>query len=226
MRIVRLHLSDVTTPSSHPQPNTLIPIYAYIVQSASGVLLFDTGVGPPHHVIDALYSPRRSSLPDLLAQAGVAILDVEVVVNCHLHFDHCGCNQLFPHARIVVQRVELEAARSTPYTVPEWVDFAGARFEIIGGEYSVWDNARVIPTPGHTRGHQSLALEAPEGLIILAGQAAESAAGFEEGTGGWSSDLTELGAASIVRLKALSPTRVLFAHDDQEWGPGSDGVEK
>lgn len=220
LRIVRLHLSDVTTPASHPLPNTLIPIYAYIVHSPSGVLLFDSGVGPPHDVIDALYRPRRSPLLDLLARAGVAIRDVDVVVNSHLHFDHCGGNQLFPHARIIVQRVELEVARTSMYTVREWVDFEGARLDIIDGEHSIWDDARVVPTPGHTRGHQSLVLETPEGRVILAGQAAETAAGFEEGTGGWSLELAELGAASVAKLKAFSPSRVLFAHDEIEWGPG------
>lgn len=221
MKIVRLHVSDVTTPPSHPLPNTLIPIYAYVVESPGGVLLFDSGVGPPHDVIDALYSPRRSYLPDLLGQADVAVSDVDVVVNCHLHFDHCGGNHLFPHAQIVVQRLELEAARAPMYTVPEWVEFDGARLKIIDGDHAIWNGVRVVPTPGHTRGHQSLLLETSQGAVVLAGQAAESAATFEEGAGGWSPDLAELGAASVAQLKALAPRRVLFAHDDREWSAAS-----
>jgi N-acyl homoserine lactone hydrolase len=53
---------------------------------------------------------------------------VAVVVNTHLHFDHCGGNRLFPGLPIHVQRRELAAARTEDdYTVREWVDFPGAR---------------------------------------------------------------------------------------------------
>lgn len=216
-----MHVSDVTTPASHPIPNTLISNYAYVVDSPSGVLLFDTGFGPPHDYIDAAFRPGRLDLPSLLRNAGVQPGDIEVIVNCHLHFDHCGGNQSFPQARIVVQRAELEAARGPMYTVREWVDFEGARFEVVEGEHSIWEDVRVVPTPGHTRGHQSLVLDTAEGRVILAGQAAESAAGFQKGIDSWDVDLKELGAASVATLKGLKPRRVLFAHDDAEWGPGA-----
>ncbi len=221
MEIVRLHVSDVTTPPSHPMPNTQIPSYAYVVKSQSGVLLFDSGLGPPHPVIDAAYRPRRSSLAGLLVTTGLAPDDIDIIVNCHLHFDHCGGNRLFPQALIVVQRTELNEARTPGYTVREWFDYEGAQLEVVDGEHAIWPNARVVATPGHTLGHQSLVLDAPEGRVILAGQVAESPAGFEEGTGGWEPERTALGATSIAMLKGLSPMRVLFAHDEGEWGPGA-----
>lgn len=198
-------------------PSALIPVYAYAVRNSSGVLLFDTGVGPPHDAIDSLYRPRRASLPDLLAKDGMAIADVAVVVNCHLHFDHCGGNPLFPHARVVVQRTELEEARRPMYTIREWVDFDGAQFDIVDGEHPLSDEMRVVPTPGHTRGHQSLLVETSEGLVILAGQAADSASDFEAGTSSWGADLATAGAESVLYLKAFSPHRVLFAHDAEAW---------
>ena len=54
VNIVRLHVSDVVTPDSHPLPNTVISNYVYLVSTASGVLLFDTGLGPPHDELDAI----------------------------------------------------------------------------------------------------------------------------------------------------------------------------
>jgi glyoxylase-like metal-dependent hydrolase (beta-lactamase superfamily II) len=146
--------------------------------------------------------------------------DIQVVVNCHLHFDHCGGNYLFPQARIFVQSAELEDARKPGYTVAEWVDFEGAQYEVVEGEHSIWKDTHVLPTPGHTRGHQSLVLETSDGPVILAGQAAESASGFEQGTGGWQEGLEEAGAASLAKITEWAPDRVLFAHDDAEWGPG------
>jgi hypothetical protein len=50
-------------------PNTLIPIYAYVVCASSGVLLFDTGLGPSHPFIDEAYHPRRWLLAELLSRA-------------------------------------------------------------------------------------------------------------------------------------------------------------
>ena len=224
MKIARLHVSDVLTPDSHPRPNTLISNYAYLVNAADGVLLFDTGLGPPHEAIDPVYRPRRNDLSALLLREGVSLSDIDVIVNCHLHFDHCGGNFLFPHARFVVQRTELEEARKPGFTVREWFDFDGVQLEVVDGNHSIWPGVQVVATPGHTSGHQSLVLNTNEGLVILAGQAAESAAGFEEGTGGWDPESQEVGAASIASLKAMAPTRVLFAHDEGEWGPGGPAL--
>ncbi|MDQ7829888.1 MAG: MBL fold metallo-hydrolase [Armatimonadota bacterium] len=220
MRIARLHVLDILTPSWHPRPNTLVSNYAYLVISSAGVLLFDTGLGPPHSWIDDHCRPKRYDLVALLREKGVLVSDVDVVVNCHLHFDHCGGNHLFKGARFVVQRTELEEARTPNYTVREWFDFTGARFEIADGEHEIWAGATVFPTPGHTMGHQSLILDSPKGIVVLAGQAAESPEGFEEGTGSWEPDRQDIGAASIARLKAMSPTRVMFAHDASEWRRG------
>lgn len=183
------------------------------------MIVFDTGLGPPHEVIDELYKPARRDLEGLLADAGAGIDDVEFVVNCHLHFDHCGGNQLFSQARIVAQRAELEASRAPMYTVREWVDFPGADIVQIDGRHELCEGVRIVPTPGHTAGHQSLVLDTPDGPMVLAGQAAESAAGFEEEVGGWAPGLEAEGVRSIKALKALRPARVLFAHDDSEWLP-------
>lgn len=193
-----MHLGDVRNPSSHPShPNLLISLYAYVVRVGNNTLLFDTGLGPRHEIIDGYYECRRTALPKL---------EPDVVVNCHLHFDHCGGNQFVPNAKIVVQRVELESAREPGYTAPEWVDFPGVQFQVIDGEFTVWEGVRVVPTPGHTDGHQSLVLATPEGNVVLAGQVAMSPADFD------SSD-----DPSVALLKSFSPKRVLFAHDATDW---------
>ncbi len=202
VEISRLHLGDVRNPPTSPvAPNLLIPLYAYVVQHRSGTLLFDTGLGPRHERIDGYYECRRIALPEL---------EPDVVVNCHLHFDHCGGNQFVPNATILVQRVELEAARRPGYTAAEWVDFPGAQLHVIDGEHTVWDGVSIVPTPGHTDGHQSLVLTTPDGVVVLAGQVAFAAADFET-----SDD------PSVALLKSFSPKSVLFAHDENEWTPSS-----
>lgn len=197
MRITRLLAATVTAPSFHPRPDATIPIYVYLLPMPHGMLLFDTGLGPSHELIDALYTPQCRDLHALVEADGVAVEDVRTIVNCHLHFDHCGGNQFFPRAQILVQCAELEASREPMYTVPEWVAFDGADLVVVEGEHVVCDGVRLVPTPGHTVGHQSLVVDTADGVVVLAGQASESAADFEdEDVGGWDPELVAEGLAT------------------------------
>jgi N-acyl homoserine lactone hydrolase len=74
-----------------------------------------------------------------------------------------------------VQSVELATARQGGYTFGELLDFPGATYEEIGGEAEVWPGIWIIPTPGHTDGHQSLVIKQNDGTVILAGQARDFA---------------------------------------------------
>jgi len=123
--IRRLDLGYFIRPASEtggPEPR-VEPVLAYLVVRDDGVILFDTGCGDAGPEAEAHYRPRRRSLPDALAACGLTPRDVSLIVNCHLHFDHSGGNPLFPRIPIVVQKTELELARSAGYTVPELVDF-------------------------------------------------------------------------------------------------------
>src|SRR5690349_11221886 len=99
------------------------PVLAYLVRHDNGLILFDTGIGDAGPGTEAHYRPRRRPLREALAAAGVGPEDIDLVVNCHLHFDHCGGNPLFGGTPIVVQDVELATARRGDYTVGELVDF-------------------------------------------------------------------------------------------------------
>ena len=86
------------------------PVYGYLVRRPEGLLLFDTGMGANPDV-DAHYRPTRRPLEQALEQVGVTKDDVTMVVNCHLHFDHCGGNPLFTGVPIIVKSQELATAR-------------------------------------------------------------------------------------------------------------------
>ena len=106
-----------------------------------------------------------------------------VVVNTHLHFDHCGGNRLFPGVPIHVQRRELEDARTQDdYTIREWVDFPGANYVEHDGEAEILPGVRLVPAPGDTRGHQIVVVETDEGTVVLGGDVGYSFA--EIGRGG------------------------------------------
>lgn len=205
------------------------PVLGYLVRRPEGLLLFDTGIGAVDPETEAHYRPRRRPLPEALHAAGVTAGDVSLVVNCHLHFDHCGGNPMLAGTPVLVQAAELAAARRGGHTVDALVDFAGARYLETDGETEVWPGVWVLPTPGHTDGHQSLVVRGDDGTVLLAGQSHDSAAEF---TGeALARRAARDGVAAplpgfrpwLDRLAAFDPRRVLFAHDNAVWEPAEDG---
>jgi N-acyl homoserine lactone hydrolase len=200
-------------------------VYGYLVATAAGLLLLDTGLGDAGAESDAWYRPRRVPVEEALRTVGVAVEDVRLVVNCHLHFDHIGGNPRFPGVPILSQRSELETARGGDYTVEPLVDFAGVTHEVLDGEAEIAAGVHVVPTPGHVDGHQSLVVECDDGSVVLAGQAHDTGSQ-------WSADVLAAKARALgheeplptpspwmQRVLAFDPRRVVFAHDAVVWVP-------
>lgn len=200
-------------------------VLGYVARTPDGVLLLDTGLGEADEETEKWYRPRRVRIEDALAAVGLTVQDVDLVVNCHLHFDHIGGNPAFAGRPIFCQRRELETARTTQYTVPGLVEFAGARYELLDGEARIGSGVHIIPTPGHVDGHQSIVLECDDGSIVLAGQAHDVASD-------WSADVMAARALQLGhepplpspspwmdRILEFDPKRVVFAHDHAVWTP-------
>ena len=224
--IRRLDLGYIIRPASeaggdHPRVESIL---AYLVRHEDGLLLFDTGIGS-HPDVDEHYRPHRRDLRAALADAGADLDDVSLVVNCHLHFDHCGGNPLLPGRPILAQRSELVTARTTEYTLPELVDFRGAKYEELDGETEVWPGVWILPTPGHVDGHQSLVVRQRDGTVVLAGQAHDFASEFAHdhmALHAWRAGEAQPLPPHSVWLKRMlefDPRRVLFAHDSAVWEP-------
>jgi N-acyl homoserine lactone hydrolase len=170
------------------------PGFLHVVEHSQGRVLVDTGLIDSTPELDAEWSPRFD--PDAIPR------DVACVINTHLHFDHCGGNRLFAGTPIYVQRLEREAARAEGYTIAQWVEFEGATYVELEGEHEVLPGVRVVPTPGHTSGHQSVLVETDDGLVVVAGDVAYTWSAF---------DAPENDAA--VTLVHLSPVRIWLAHE-------------
>ena len=162
----------------------------HVIEHPDGRVLVDTGMMDSTPELDDEWHPFFD--PDAIPR------DAAVVVNTHLHFDHCGGNRLFAGVPIYVQRVERETAREPGYTIPEWVEFAGASYVELDGAADIVPGVRVMPTPGHAPGHQSVLVDTDEGLVVVAGDVAYT----------WD----EFDAAGAAIL-ALGPRRIWLAHE-------------
>jgi N-acyl homoserine lactone hydrolase len=197
----------------------------YLVDHPDGLLLFDTGMGS-HPDVDAHYRPRRRPLAEALHGAGAGLYDIALVANCHLHFDHCGGNPLLSGRPVFVQATELADAQHTEnYTLPELVDAPGIRYQELTGEAEVLPGVLIIPTPGHTAGHQSLVVRRQDGTVIVAGQSHDTATAYSADALAWRaardghSQPLPVPPAWLDRLQQLDPARVMFAHDHAVWEP-------
>lgn len=145
-----------------------------LVRSQGKTVLIETGVGEKERPLGQTERPAGTLL-DEMAAIGVAPEDVDVVINSHLHADHCGWNTrkdaagayvpTFPNARYLIQRAEWDAAiapneRTRATYLPENMLplEEGGRLELIDGETRVTDEITIIPTFGHSMGHASIIL--------------------------------------------------------------------
>jgi N-acyl homoserine lactone hydrolase len=201
-------------------------VYGYLVRHPQALLLLDTGIGIGDDQTEARYRPRRAPLSKALAAQGVSADDVDLVVNCHLHFDHCGNNPALTNRPIYVQGAELSNARSPDYTLPALVDAPGVEYEEISGEAEIWEGVTVMPTPGHTSGHQSLIVRHQDGtVVVLAGQSHDTATDFSadmlavRATADGHQPAVPISRDWVRRLRELDPSAVYFAHDHAVWIP-------
>ena len=217
--IERIHFGFIVAPEDTRDAGQPIPVVGYLVRHPDGLFLFDTGFAPLDPATRRRYQPQAVAVDQALAGLKLRPGDIDLIANCHLHADHGGGNAAFPGTPIYVQRPELEAANEPDYTNPAGThDFPGANLQVIDGDAEPMPGIRIIPTPGHSPGHQSLAVAVDGGWFVLAGQVFTTASEF--GFALFSDRLTRAGKPPIgtvpdwiERVVALDPQRVYFAHD-------------
>jgi glyoxylase-like metal-dependent hydrolase (beta-lactamase superfamily II) len=141
-----------------------------LVRSQGKLILVETGVGSK-----ATRIPRgcgvaqAGTLLEDMARQSIRPEDVDIVINTHLHFDHCGGNTIyrdgklaltFPRARHFLQKGEWEEAnhpneRTRASYLPENLEplADSGQLELVEGEAEVVKGVRMLPAPGHTAHH-------------------------------------------------------------------------
>lgn len=159
-----------------------IPIWCAAVEGDGVKILVDTGLSDPQRwsVYNRHTVGAGETIEAALSQLGWRLGDVDVVINTHLHYDHAGNNLLFPQAEFFVSRQEWQYA-SNPDSAQEPIyDVARTSPDLTYLSYTLVDSddfdvrrgLRLIKTPGHTPGHQSVIVNTAEGLLCITGDAA------------------------------------------------------
>ena len=213
LEIVRLHLAQIESFNG-------IPVHGFVIKHPrAGAILVDTGIGWGDDRIIREWKVVNRHMADAMAEHDLSPADVKIVINSHLHFDHCGQNAVFKHAPFHIQRSELERARREEPANAQWFDFADARFELVEGDAEIADGVRVIATPGHTVGHQSVLVEGDDGVAVMIGDAAYTSDIYDQVE---NADLAkwrgqhadrEAWSRSLHKVHDLQPHSVHFCHD-------------
>jgi len=176
----------------------------HVIDHPDARVLVDIGMAELHPEL-ADFDPRLIPLSD----QAFDLAGIDVVVNTHLRFDHCGGNHLFAGRPIYVQGRELEDAHSVDdYTVRDWVEAPGACYEPVDGELEPLPRLRLVPATGHTRGLQVVVVETGGRPVVVGGDVAVR---FGE--------LDEPQTDGQLRVRALDPELVWLAHEHEPWRP-------
>jgi glyoxylase-like metal-dependent hydrolase (beta-lactamase superfamily II) len=141
-----------------------------LVRSQGKLVLVETGVGnKTTRVPSGAGVAQAGTLLEDMARHSIRPEDVDIVINTHLHFDHCGGNTIyrdgkltltFPRAHHFLQKGEWEEAnhpneRTRASYLPENLEplAASRQLELVEGEAEVIKGVRILPAPGHTAAH-------------------------------------------------------------------------
>lgn len=213
-----------------------LPVMCFLLRHKQGNVLFDTGCHPRAAVdpearwggmakVMTLVSARDDNVIGGLAVLGLKPEDVDVVVNSHLHTDHCGCNEFFSRATVLCHALELEAAgaenaEQNGFLERDWKH--PMPVETFDGQRDLFGDERIVllPLPGHTPGTSAALVSLDRaGRFLLVSDAVALRHNLERDhspRNTWNPELAAKSRAEIRRVEAAGAS-VVFGHDAEQW---------
>jgi N-acyl homoserine lactone hydrolase len=218
-----------------------VPVYAWAIEHAEGVIVVDTGSGGhlrslprwhPYFRLAARFEiePEQEIGPQLRS-LGISARDVKTLVLTHLHIDHDGGLAHFPHSRIFVDSSEIARAAGIrgsllgylPRRWPSWFDPQPLAWQPLrygpfpqSARLTAAGDVIAVPTPGHTPNHVSVSMRDGEEQIMLAGDASYSESTMLRGAIDGVTPDEAASTATLADIRALCaarPTIYLPTHD-------------
>ena len=235
---------SVFVPEADRQEIFEIPVSCYLLKHPQGNVLFDTGCHPST-ATDAEQrwggmakfmtpvSGPQDNVISQLKQLNIEPNDIDVVVNSHLHSDHCGCNAFFKKASFICHAKELEAARQEDaekmgFLAVDWQQ--PMPMETIDGQKDLFNDGKIVlvPVPGHTPGMTgALVALGRSGVFFLASDSAPLQSNLDREQmprNMWNAALASQSMTEIRKIES-GGAKVLFGHDDAQHQTLRTGLE-
>lgn len=202
------------------------PVTCYLLDTAKGWVLFDTGLKSDMDSAmrlqgDLAVMDEHRGLDHQLQILGIGYDDIDIVILSHLHSDHAGNVAKFKHALVYIQQAEYDyGLHHSILPKADENQSEEVKWKKIDGDYKVMDGIEVLKTCGHTPGHQSLIVTLPvNGTFILAADAGDLKENFEKEIPGTKSVCKDDAVHAIRRLKVETRRQngILFPGHDPLW---------
>ncbi len=213
-----------------------IPVPYFLVDVDGTKILIDTGISPgciddPKGTwgdVVGVYYPvmKKEEAPiEALSKLGIKPEDISYIIQTHLHLDHAGSTRFFPNAKVIVQLNELRYAffpdplMDAAYIKNDIKD-PNIKYEPIVGFRSLFNGKIfIIPTPGHTPGHQSILVRLQKHPpVIITGDSIYLRDNFEKNIpSGFALNFADAAYSveSLGELAKAEGAQIWFGHDPE-----------
>ena len=235
---------SIFLPAAERSETIELPVSSALLRHGQANVLFDTGCHPSvpddpegrwcglAKLMVPIMQPGEHVLTGL-AELGLGADDIDVVINSHLHPDHCGCNAFFRKATFLAHADEVASARApgseaAGYLAADW-DLPLPTDEL-AGECDVFGDGRIVllPLPGHTPGSiGALTQLERSGRFLLAGDTVSLRETLDTGIvprNTWNGDALLKSLAEVRRIEATGAT-IICSHDAQQWDTLRKGAD-
>lgn len=220
---------------------------AFLIDHPEGNVLFDTGVswemkqdpenygpnGAPHmgaHV-DNIDMTEDDYVANQIEDMGYSPSEIDYVVMSHLHCDHAGGISDFPDSEFIVQSAELSYAwwprnpiQQAFYVEGDFTKLRDPEFNVteVEGRWDILGDGSIvtIPTPGHTKGHQSLKVELADRTVILGADISHTWEGYETellASFNWNNNKAVESLRKLKNMGSKNGVEVYNSHDRERW---------
>ena len=152
------------------------PFVLWYIRGAEKNIIVDTGIEMEdyrnyHHDFNQLPMDQLMSFEEALGTVGLTPEKVDMVIQTHLHFDHCYNTRKCFNAKVIVQEDELKFAHSAgPYqNLYRKELFQDLHFEVVKGDRELFEGIELIHVPGHSLGGQAVSIQTQKGKAIISG---------------------------------------------------------
>jgi N-acyl homoserine lactone hydrolase len=199
-----------------------VPVPFFLIEHQDGNVLFDTGqsLSAVDCTANGNYIPVMTEadyVSNQLEKVGLKTTDITHIVLSHLHSDHAGGLEAFKGTTCYIQKDELQHANNRNV-----IDKYPLRWSILNGDFGDGriHDLKVVFTPGHTPGHQSLMMKLKKtGKVMLTADAVYTGEILDNSVmpGVFHNREETVRTIEMIKIMRRNGVRIITGHDPKSW---------